>query len=55
MRVETHAQAEVLRALGCSVVQGFLYSRPVPTHEFEVLLHGSAAMRPKIVGLAGGR
>jgi len=53
--VETHAQAEVLRALGCSVVQGFLYSRPVPTHEFEVLLHGSAAMRPKIVGLAGGR
>jgi diguanylate cyclase (GGDEF)-like protein/PAS domain S-box-containing protein len=28
--VETHWQAEILRAAGCRLVQGYLYSRPVP-------------------------
>ena len=33
--VETAAQAEVLRALGCDQVQGYLLARPMPAAEFE--------------------
>jgi diguanylate cyclase (GGDEF)-like protein len=36
--VETDAQLEFLRANGCDQIQGFLFSQPVPAHEFEVLL-----------------
>jgi len=32
--VETEAEAESLRALGCDLVQGFLYSRALPSREF---------------------
>jgi EAL domain-containing protein (putative c-di-GMP-specific phosphodiesterase class I) len=35
--VETEAQAEVLRSLGCDELQGYLFSRPVPAAEFERL------------------
>jgi EAL domain-containing protein (putative c-di-GMP-specific phosphodiesterase class I) len=28
--VETEAQAELLRSLGCDAVQGYLYARPAP-------------------------
>ncbi|MFH1058679.1 MAG: EAL domain-containing protein, partial [Pseudomonadota bacterium] len=33
--VETEAQLEFLRALGCDYVQGFYYSRPLPAASFE--------------------
>ena len=33
--VETAAQADILRAMGCSVHQGYHYSRPLPLDEFE--------------------
>ena len=36
--VETIAQAECLRAHGCSEAQGYLYSRPVTAQAFEALL-----------------
>ena len=36
--VETIAQAEILRAHGCSEAQGYLYSRPVSAEAFEALL-----------------
>ena len=36
--VETIAQAEILRAHGCSEAQGYLYSRPVTAEAFEALL-----------------
>jgi len=39
--VETHAQAQALRALRCRRAQGFLFSRPLPAGEVEPLL-GSA-------------
>jgi EAL domain-containing protein (putative c-di-GMP-specific phosphodiesterase class I) len=32
--VETSQQAEILMALGCTVAQGYLFSRPVPSAEF---------------------
>ena len=36
--VETAAQAEALRAMGCVVHQGYLYSRPLPLAEFEAFV-----------------
>jgi sensor c-di-GMP phosphodiesterase-like protein len=36
--VETSSQAEVLRLLGCSEGQGFLYSRPISGEQFEALV-----------------
>jgi diguanylate cyclase (GGDEF)-like protein len=36
--VETETQADVLRTLGCSEAQGYLYSRPVPADAFSLLL-----------------
>ncbi|MDD5181008.1 MAG: PAS domain S-box protein [Gallionellaceae bacterium] len=36
--VETEQQRGLLAAAGCDYAQGYLYSRPVPAEEFEVLL-----------------
>jgi EAL domain-containing protein (putative c-di-GMP-specific phosphodiesterase class I) len=36
--IETAYQAEVLSALGCDQVQGFLYGRPVPASEIALFL-----------------
>ena len=38
--VETPAQLAHLRALGCGLAQGFLFSRPLPAEAFEKLLLG---------------
>ncbi len=41
--VETLPQKELLRALGCTEMQGYLFSRPVPATEVrELLLRGTA-------------
>lgn len=36
--VETNDQLAVLRKLGCHIAQGYLFSRPVPAHQFDELL-----------------
>lgn len=36
--VETHAQLERLRKIGCDYVQGYFFSKPLPVQEFEELL-----------------
>lgn len=36
--VETMGQADFLRSIGCEYIQGYLYSKPLPEEEFEVLL-----------------
>jgi diguanylate cyclase (GGDEF)-like protein len=36
--VETKAQLEVLRAHGCDIIQGYLYSKPIPVAEVPALL-----------------
>lgn len=41
--VEEPRQQALLRDLGCSVVQGYLYSRPVPFEETTALLHRGSA------------
>jgi diguanylate cyclase (GGDEF)-like protein len=43
--VETTAQLDILRALGCQQSQGYLHAPPVPREQFEALL---------VAGLAGG-
>lgn len=39
--VETVAQADFLRSIGCDYIQGYLYSRPLPEDKYEELLSGS--------------
>ncbi len=40
--VELVEQAEILRQLGCQLVQGFLYARPAPAAELDSLIaHGT--------------
>ena len=36
--VETLRQADYLTSIGCDIVQGYLYARPLPIPEFEALL-----------------
>jgi EAL domain-containing protein (putative c-di-GMP-specific phosphodiesterase class I) len=36
--VETHEQHELLSRLGCSLMQGFFYSKPVPDAEFREVI-----------------
>ena len=36
--VETQEQCDLLVEAGCDYGQGFLFSRPLPAHEFEILL-----------------
>ncbi len=36
--VETEDQLHALKALGCDVVQGYFFSKPVPAHEFEAFI-----------------
>ncbi len=37
--VETAEQRDLLAAVGCDFVQGYLFSKPIPPEEFEILLH----------------
>ena len=47
--VETEAQRQMLRALGCSEMQGYLFSPPKPLAQIKALLdaHGQAAGRKR--------
>src|ERR1700744_3092943 len=47
--VETEAQRQMLRALGCSEMQGYLFSAPKPAEQIRALLdaHGQAADRKR--------
>jgi EAL domain-containing protein (putative c-di-GMP-specific phosphodiesterase class I) len=37
--VETEAQRDFLSSLGCHTYQGYLFSRPLPVHEFETFFN----------------
>ncbi|WPO98323.1 EAL domain-containing protein [Pseudomonas sp. HR96] len=45
--VETAAEMEALRSLGCTWVQGFLFSRPVAFEQTLVWLEGNEALRSR--------
>ncbi len=40
--VETQAQCDCLAAMGCPTYQGYLFARPLPVREFEVLVNRTA-------------
>ncbi|HTB88234.1 MAG TPA: EAL domain-containing protein, partial [Steroidobacteraceae bacterium] len=40
--IEAYQQVEILRRLGCSVGQGFLFARPMPADEILKLLRNDA-------------
>jgi len=44
--VETEAQAEALRRLGCAYAQGFLFSRPIPADDVVLLLRAGVVDVP---------
>ncbi|MDO4566029.1 MAG: EAL domain-containing protein [Oscillospiraceae bacterium] len=52
--VETKQQADFLKSIGCSYVQGYLYGAPMPADEFEKLFGGAEienrlqAMQPTV-------
>jgi EAL domain-containing protein (putative c-di-GMP-specific phosphodiesterase class I) len=48
--VETPQEHEFLRANGCRLAQGFLYSRPVPADEVPELVGREAGLLPVISG-----
>jgi diguanylate cyclase (GGDEF)-like protein len=48
--VETAEQVEVLRLLGCQLVQGYYFSRPVPGPELERMLEKGAAALARATG-----
>ena len=41
--IEDENQVAVLRLAGCSYFQGFLFARPMPSHQVSALLAGSTA------------
>jgi EAL domain-containing protein (putative c-di-GMP-specific phosphodiesterase class I) len=43
--VENLRQMEVLHRLGCGVMQGFLFSRPIPPDELELWLQNTVLPR----------
>jgi EAL domain-containing protein (putative c-di-GMP-specific phosphodiesterase class I) len=43
--IETTAQCEALTAMGCIFGQGYLFSRPVPPEEIDVLLEEQSRLR----------
>ncbi|HBR05165.1 MAG TPA: hypothetical protein DD722_05320 [Lachnospiraceae bacterium] len=36
--VETKEQMEILKKLGCDIIQGYFFSKPLPPEEFEALI-----------------
>ena len=48
--VETEEQLKTLREIGCDYVQGYYFSPPVPSEQFEALLKNSAAEEEEAAG-----
>lgn len=44
--VETKTQADYLCSIGCEIVQGYYYSKPMPVREFERLYANRTAVKP---------
>ena len=50
--VETEEQYEALKAIGCDIIQGYYFSRPVPPNEFENFLLERRKLGDKIMPAA---
>lgn len=38
--VETQEQVDLLKGMGCDIIQGYFFSRPVPAEQFEAMIRG---------------
>ena len=43
--VETAEQLQALRRMGCDMVQGYYFSRPLPANEFERLIQQELSLK----------
>ncbi len=48
--VELKEQADYLKSIGCSYIQGYLYARPMPAEEYEALA-GKVGREERLLGL----
>lgn len=52
--VETESQANFLKSLGCDIIQGFLYAKPMPEAEYEKLIKSKEkhflVKKPNVLG-----
>ena len=46
--VETEEQLLALKSMGCDIVQGYYFSKPVPAEEFEKLIERDIAIERKM-------
>jgi len=53
--VETKAQSQILRQAGCATIQGYLFSRPVPREEIDLMMESQQSMSPQITHINRGR
>jgi diguanylate cyclase (GGDEF)-like protein len=51
--VETAAELEELKGLGCDVAQGFYFARPVPARSFDLLLQANTPAPPDLHVVVG--
>ena len=47
--IETLPQLEFLRQTNCDVVQGYIFSKPIPVSEFELLAFDQKLSKPAIL------
>jgi len=52
--VETQAQADLLKDIGCELAQGYLYSKPEPAETIEQLLRNSATANTRAKAASAG-
>ena len=45
--VEEQAQYDKLREMGCEIIQGYYFSKPLPAEEFAALIEKEAALCSK--------
>jgi EAL domain-containing protein (putative c-di-GMP-specific phosphodiesterase class I) len=43
--VESKEQLDTLHEMGCEIIQGFYFSRPVPAEEFEAFIQKEVELR----------
>ncbi|QMG40930.1 EAL domain-containing protein [Citrobacter freundii] len=50
--IETHEQEILLTQMGCRVLQGFLFAKPLPAHQIHELMHTESSVKPILAAQA---
>ena len=50
--IETHEQEILLTQMGCRVLQGFLFAKPLPAHQIHELIHTESSVKPILAAQA---